>query len=628
LRTSDGTLHNVYESQNRVWYEISTDNGSTWSLMNNGKPLSDVNSKLPSIDYYGLEVAIVFQQQSGSNYTIQLKTFYNYGGEYVAGISSIIFTEPVDEYTVSANPNIAWGNNSKFIILWERKDNTGFHLPYGLNYKYGSLGYNTITMYGTGYIVGTDANSVNATVYSNQSDYTGAFQIAYQQNSWTKYIYYCRLNISPTWVVTKTAVTNLSAGNGYFSNYQPSIVTMEDGSARVCWLGENFGNLAAVNVIYRNPANNTFYSFGYNARSTSINISDDNSCFVSWSTYFGSSSYINGFVDVSNPYNMKTLNTTGKDVQLSNGINKSNMYVSSFYPFASPYFFKTSNNLGGLTKTEANSVSSGQSIVVVKDAAQFSCTIGDILVNDEKIKFINTSNDKNTKEIKYKLVSEPFTIKGNSDVSFSLMTGMLDSAAALLTLCDKANLQYSVVLTDNETGNVLGKLAEMGIDRNNIPNDQILSFSLNTTGLEDRTVKVELTLETDIKQPEIYYVERYLSDGTVLGKSSDDTKEISLDGNEIPKEYALAQNFPNPFNPSTKISWQSPVGSHQTLKIYDILGNEVATLVDEYREAGRYEINFNASNPDGSGQALASGVYIYKIIAGNFVNSKKMLLLK
>jgi hypothetical protein len=89
----------------------------------------------------------------------------------------------------------------------------------------------------------------------------------------------------------------------------------------------------------------------------------------------------------------------------------------------------------------------------------------------------------------------------------------------------------------------------------------------------------------------------------------------------IPKEFRLMQNFPNPFNPSTEISWQSPVGSHQTLKIYDILGREVATLVDEFREAGRYEVNFDASR-------LASGVYIYRLSAGSFVESNKMLLIK
>lgn len=86
-------------------------------------------------------------------------------------------------------------------------------------------------------------------------------------------------------------------------------------------------------------------------------------------------------------------------------------------------------------------------------------------------------------------------------------------------------------------------------------------------------------------------------------------------------EFSLEQNYPNPFNPSTKISWQSPVASHQTLKIYDLLGNEIATLVDEYREAGRYNVEFDASN-------LASGLYIYKLTAGSFTSSKKMTVIK
>ena len=90
---------------------------------------------------------------------------------------------------------------------------------------------------------------------------------------------------------------------------------------------------------------------------------------------------------------------------------------------------------------------------------------------------------------------------------------------------------------------------------------------------------------------------------------------------ELPEDYGLLQCYPNPFNPSTKISWQSPGGSWQTLKVFDVLGNEVATLVNEYRDAGSYEIEFNAGN-------LSSGVYIYKLQAGDFVSSKKMILLK
>lgn len=90
---------------------------------------------------------------------------------------------------------------------------------------------------------------------------------------------------------------------------------------------------------------------------------------------------------------------------------------------------------------------------------------------------------------------------------------------------------------------------------------------------------------------------------------------------ELPTVFSLKQNYPNPFNPTTKIIWQSPVGSHQILKIYDVLGNEVAILFDEYREAGRNEITFDASG-------LSSGMYLYKLQAGSFTETKKMIIIK
>lgn len=89
--------------------------------------------------------------------------------------------------------------------------------------------------------------------------------------------------------------------------------------------------------------------------------------------------------------------------------------------------------------------------------------------------------------------------------------------------------------------------------------------------------------------------------------------------------FSLDQNYPNPFNPSTKISWQSPVSGWQTLKVYDVLGNEVAILVDEYRSAGSYEIEFN---PESSIKHPASGIYFYQLQAGDYLETKKMILLK
>ena len=93
------------------------------------------------------------------------------------------------------------------------------------------------------------------------------------------------------------------------------------------------------------------------------------------------------------------------------------------------------------------------------------------------------------------------------------------------------------------------------------------------------------------------------------------------DEENSPNKFQLSQNYPNPFNPSTRISWQLPIGNWQTLKVYDVLGNQIAILVDEYKPAGEYEVNFNA-------KGLVSGIYYYTLTAGNFTATRKMLLLK
>jgi hypothetical protein len=101
---------------------------------------------------------------------------------------------------------------------------------------------------------------------------------------------------------------------------------------------------------------------------------------------------------------------------------------------------------------------------------------------------------------------------------------------------------------------------------------------------------------------------------------------VSIDEERnTPTDFMLYQNYPNPFNPSTVISYQLPVGSNVTLKVYDILGNEVAVLVDEYKPAGRYEVEFGVSSGINE---MVSGIYFYQLRAGSFVQTKKMIYLK
>ena len=109
-------------------------------------------------------------------------------------------------------------------------------------------------------------------------------------------------------------------------------------------------------------------------------------------------------------------------------------------------------------------------------------------------------------------------------------------------------------------------------------------------------------------------------------------KQIDTDGkfeysqvielkNNLSKEYVLEQNYPNPFNPTTVISYSIPKSSNVSVKVFDVLGNTIATLVNQNQSIGSYKVNFNAS-------ALSNGIYFYKISAGEFTSIKKMMLIK
>jgi len=117
-------------------------------------------------------------------------------------------------------------------------------------------------------------------------------------------------------------------------------------------------------------------------------------------------------------------------------------------------------------------------------------------------------------------------------------------------------------------------------------------------------------------------------DSLAYGSISYFITDINENFNTIPENFSLSQNYPNPFNPSTTIKFSIPSvtlsgveGSRVQLKIYDVLGNEIATLVNEYRPAGMYNVQFTMNN-------LASGIYFYKLQAGSFFQTKKMILMK
>ncbi len=106
-----------------------------------------------------------------------------------------------------------------------------------------------------------------------------------------------------------------------------------------------------------------------------------------------------------------------------------------------------------------------------------------------------------------------------------------------------------------------------------------------------------------------------------MGKIIQIEKATTNENDKLPDNFELGNNYPNPFNPTTLIQYSLPENVFVTLKVFDMLGREVAVLVNAYQEAGYKSVEFDAKD-------LPSGIYIYKISAGKFISAKKMILIR
>jgi len=143
-----------------------------------------------------------------------------------------------------------------------------------------------------------------------------------------------------------------------------------------------------------------------------------------------------------------------------------------------------------------------------------------------------------------------------------------------------------------------------------------VTWEANNTGITTSTTAI---YALTISSSKIYAGTLYR--GAWERPLTDYVTDVESSFDKLPGNFRLAQNYPNPFNPSTKIEFSIPEASFVQLKVYDVLGNEVATLVDEEQNAGVYRTDF-------SGTRLTSGTYFYRLKAGNYVEIKKMVLLK
>ena len=164
-----------------------------------------------------------------------------------------------------------------------------------------------------------------------------------------------------------------------------------------------------------------------------------------------------------------------------------------------------------------------------------------------------------------------------------------------------------------------GLLINLGLE----PEDLTMAFYSDTAGFDTTGI---YSVVIDSSRNRIIADVSHFSTLVLYGETETTGTDEIVSESQIPNEFSLEQNYPNPFNPETKIIYQIPKISRVTIKIYNILGQEVRTLVDKEQTMGKYKVIWDGKN--NSGNAVSSGMYIYQLRTKDFINSKRMILLR
>ncbi len=316
---------------------------------------------------------------------------------------------------------------------------------------------------------------------------------------------------------------------------------------------------------------------------------------------------------------MQSLSSHVRDLQITN-INEGwqGMDVIAFDKSTLPYNFSIASTIifdGGQTlQARSGSVSSNNT--------EFYFGFGNVLLNGTVIDFKEKNDTVTTRtstEINNYLETKPFLVNNNSILTYNLRYGVNDSTLAKEELKENGLINFKLEVVDNATGENLGVLNDISQFKDKLKSRSSEYYEADLSRLQGKEIKLRLVENDNLKG--IYAFSKIHIPTSENKMAKENYNKITLHEGTDVAEYSLQQNYPNPFNPTTVINYQIPKDGLVTLKVYDVLGREVATLINEHQQAGRYNINFDASN-------LPSGVYIYQIRAGDYNQSRKMLLIK
>jgi len=278
----------------------------------------------------------------------------------------------------------------------------------------------------------------------------------------------------------------------------------------------------------------------------------------------------------------------------------------------------------------------GRGVVLGTENTGFSYSIKSLDVDGHSIEFVEIPAGKDTtsqrRGVQYLsidslntyLLSKPFTVQKGTMINFSegseYYTIAGEDSASEKQIKKNFKVDCKLELIEESTNKSLGTVKQLEYSPDDKNTSGLKSSNLQISNDDVKKVRLKITLKSNVKDVKGVWVNEYNTVNTdMLAKLA--VEQVTLQEPEIPTNYALKQNFPNPFNPVTKIQYNLPEDTRVSLVVYNVNGQKIRELVNDFKPAGSYTVTFDA-------KGLASGVYFYKIQAGKFTDVKRMLLIK
>ncbi len=611
----DGTnYHLVYESAGEIYYLSSSDNGATWS---NEVLVSDGNggNKYPSIDLINGIIVIVWQKELTGTGKICMRRKTASGWQAQQEATSFLASAGF-----TATPVVAVYSAPYYFIIWHDYDNNNLTIR-SYNESSGTFGTETA-------ISSTNSNSFYPAL---AADTYGKLHLAWAESG---KIYYSKISHSGGNYSYDANKEEVTLNYGSFSTHSfPAITTDYSRRPNVVW--EEYHSVTYVrSIVHRrrelSGSWSSFTTFSPNddeylkpSIGSHFNISNNNNLEVGWYVLYTNQLKLAKYNGTS--WSQFTQTPSGQFPGMSQDLSTTTpVKAKMVYRGVSGTPFALATTSQNLPKTTDQLQVHYRRGVLGIEGAELSFELGEFGVSGTKINlfpYVDTLAVGHTGQWEEMFRTESFQVSDQTNLSFLRKFDIKNPEPLKNVLPIGAKVEFRLEVMDAPSNQVLAVIDRQVITRNiPPPSNERRDFVLRLAGNKEVFLRVGLEIPGGMK-PLHAVVESYIE-----MKSDSVSKALAENPTQVeltPTQFALIQNYPNPFNPETVIKYMLPNSGYVSLRVFNIQGQEVTTLVDAYQSAGRYEVSWDGR--DHSRRPVAAGLYFYQMRAGDFRQVQRMV---